>query len=40
MPALVIAELRQDGLSPQDVSAECHRLVSEAWRAGAQKSGV
>jgi hypothetical protein len=31
MPTLVVQELRQDGLSTQDVSGECRRLVSEAW---------
>jgi hypothetical protein len=40
MPGLVIAELRQDGLAPQDVSAECRRLISEAWRGGVQRSGA
>jgi hypothetical protein len=39
MPGLVLAELWQDGHSPKDVSAECHRLISEAWRS-AQGSEV
>ena len=39
MPGLVLAELRQDGHTPKDVSAESGRLVSDAWR-GAQGGGV
>jgi hypothetical protein len=34
MPRLVIAELKQDGLSPTDVSEDCKRMVHEAWQSG------
>lgn len=31
MPGLVIDELRQDGLTVQDVADQCHQLVHDAW---------
>jgi hypothetical protein len=42
IPDVVIAELRQEGLTPRDVAAECRRLVASSWqrqphgRAGQQ----
>lgn len=35
MPALVIAELQQDGLSVNDVQEHCRQLVSDAWKTGS-----
>ena len=35
MPGLVIAELRQDGLTVQDVSDECRKMVHDAWNRDA-----
>ena len=32
MPGLVVAEIRENGFTPRDVSAESSRLISEAWR--------
>ena len=35
MPAIVLAELRQDGLPVSDVTAESRRIVRDAWRTDA-----
>jgi ferritin-like metal-binding protein YciE len=40
MPGLVIHELEQDGHAARDVSADCARLVSEAWRPAGARSPV
>jgi excinuclease UvrABC ATPase subunit len=35
MPGLIVAEMRQNGFSPRDVSKHCSQLVHEAWRTQA-----
>jgi ferritin-like metal-binding protein YciE len=39
MPILVVQELQQDGLPMRDVSAQCEKLVREAWAREAMASG-
>jgi hypothetical protein len=39
MPGLVVSEMKQDGLPMMDVSQECHRLISDAWRESDQSTG-
>ncbi|MES2639567.1 MAG: hypothetical protein V4850_08775 [Myxococcota bacterium] len=40
MPALVLEELRQDGLPVNDVAARTRSMVADAWRREAVPAGV
>jgi len=39
MPGLVVAEMRENGFTPRDTSAESARLISDAWRRSSAPSG-
>ncbi|EYF07168.1 hypothetical protein [Chondromyces apiculatus] len=39
MPAIVLQELRQDGLTVTDTTSECHALVKNAWNREAAAAG-